>query len=330
MTRAKRHHYVPAAYLARFGLGGQVLVRRRGRSTMYATSVKNVAVEGGFYEIAGEDGQPSDVVERALAGLEGAALSALGDAERNQRLPPLGSPARSTLATFLAVQFTRTPLNRERIMFPERVARYAGSREIDVALMVEYLEREHLGFRPQDSEVRAALDLAHYMLREPEFFTRDNAIRMAFSTVEAVEQVMLRMHWCLEIARKPRLITSDAPFVLWRSPAPRDQFEGFGLENAEEARFPISPAMQLLLTHQARGPVTQIEPDRVRACNADMALACYRVVVGHPRRERQLQLLSLPARRPVVRFNKGPGYRVMPDGTDEYMGEILHSWVPRR
>jgi hypothetical protein len=73
-----------------------------------------------------------------------------------------------------------------------------------------------------------------------------------------------------------------------------------------------------------------VEPDRVRRCNADMALACYQVVVGHPRRERQLQALDLPAWRPAVRFNIGPGYRVRPDDTEECMGEILHSWVPRR
>jgi hypothetical protein len=330
MTRAKRHHYVPAAYLARFGEGGSVLVRRRGRPAMYVTSVKNVAVEGGFYEVLGDDGQPSDAVERDLSSLEGGALVALREVEQSQQVPPVGSSARSTLATFLAVQFTRTPLHRERIMFPGRVARYAGSRETDAALMAEYLEREHLGFSPRDSEVRAALDLTQYLLRERELFTKDNAIRLAFSTVEAVEHVMLRMRWSLEVARKPRLITSDAPLVLWRTPTPRDQFEGFGLENAEEVRFPISPAMQLLLTHQPREPVTRIEPDRVRACNADMTLACYQVVVGHPRRERQLELLNLPPRRPAVRFNTGPGYRVKPDGTEEYMGEILHSWVPRR
>ncbi|MEV4201493.1 DUF4238 domain-containing protein [Micromonospora globbae] len=330
MTRAKRHHYVPAAYLSRFGEGGSILVRRRGKPAMYATSVKNVAVEGGFYEITGDDGQPSDVIERALAGLEGAALSVLNDVEQNQQLPPLVSPARSTLATFLAVQFTRTPLHRERIMFPEQVARYARGREIDAALMAEYLEREYLGFRPQDSEVRAALDLTQYMLRDRDLFTRDNAIRLAFSTVAAIEQLLLGMHWSLEVARKPRFITSDAPLVLWRTPTPRDQFEGFGLKNAEEVRFPISPAMQLILTHTGRDPLTRIEPDRVRACNADTALACYKVLVGHPRRERQLQMLDLPGVRPAVRFNTGPGYRVMPDGTEEYMGEILHSWVPRR
>jgi hypothetical protein len=253
MTRAKRHHYVPAAYLARFGEGGSVLVRRRGRPAMYVTSVKNVAVESGFYEVLGDDGQPSDAVERGLSSLEGGALVALREVEQSQQVPPVGSSARSTLATFLAVQFTRTPLHRERIMFPERVARYAGSRETDAALMAEYLEREHLGFSPRDSEVRAALDLTQYLLRERELFTKDNAIRLAFSTVEAVEHVMLRMRWSLEVARKPRLITSDAPLVLWRTPTPRDQFEGFGLENAEEVRFPISPAMQLLLTRQPRG-----------------------------------------------------------------------------
>jgi Protein of unknown function (DUF4238) len=330
MARAKRHHYVPAGYLARFGEGESVLVRRRGEPKMYTTHVKNVAVEGGFYEVVGADGQPSDAVERALARLEGAALGALTEVDQAEQVPPVGSAARGTLATFLAVQFTRTPLHRERILFPKRVAQYAGSREIDASLMAEYLEKIHLGFKPEDSEVRGALDLAQYLLGDRELLTKDNAIRLAFEHVNALGQAILGMRWSLEVARKPRFITSDAPLVLWRTPSPRDQFMGFGLSNAEEVRFPISPAKQLVLTHQYREPVTRIEPDRVRACNADIALACYRVVVGHPRRERQLRLLDLPARRPVVRFNTGPGYQTGPDGTQEYMGDILHMWVPRQ
>jgi hypothetical protein len=67
-----------------------------------------------------------------------------------------------------------------------------------------------------------------------------------------------------------------------------------------------------------------------RACNQDLAYGSYRVVVGHPRRERQLRQLDLPAKRPVVRFNTGPGYEVQPDGTEEFVGEVLHMWVPRR
>jgi Protein of unknown function (DUF4238) len=124
MACAKRHHYVPAAYLARFGESEYVLVPRSNEPKMYETNVKKAAVESGFYEILDVDGQPSDASARELSSLESAALSPLTKVEQNERLPPVGSAARSTLATFLAVQFTRTPLNRERIMFPERVAQW--------------------------------------------------------------------------------------------------------------------------------------------------------------------------------------------------------------
>jgi len=153
MPRAKRHHYVPASYLTRFGEGGKVLVRPRGRR-MYVTSVINVAVEAGFYEVRDAEGEPTDAVERALAGLEGTAGAALTTIEQTQQLPPNGSVERETLATFLAVQFTRTPDHRELILFPERVAKYAADRAIDADLMTEYLQKVHLGFKPQDGEVR--------------------------------------------------------------------------------------------------------------------------------------------------------------------------------
>ena len=87
--------------------------------------------------------------------------------------------------------------------------------------------------------------------------------------------------------------------------------------------------MQLVLSPESRVHITRIEPDRVRACNADVALACYRVIVGHPRREEQLQRLDLPAWPPVLRFNTAPGYERMPDGTYKDMGEILQIWTPR-
>jgi hypothetical protein len=130
-------------------------------------------------------------------------------------------------------------------------------------------------------------------------------LRLALGPVERVAQAILSMHWNLEVARKPRLITSDAPLVLWRPQSYRDQFEGFGLRTAEEVRFPINPAMQLVLTHQRRDPVRRIEPDRVRTRNADMALACYQVIVGHPRRERQLKLIDLPVRGPFFGLTRG-------------------------
>jgi Protein of unknown function (DUF4238) len=329
MSRAKRHHYVPASYLTRFGVGGKVLVRPRGRR-MYVTSVINVAVEAGLYEVRDAEGEPTDAVERALAGLEGTASTALTTIEQTQQLPPNGSAERETLATFLAVQFTRTPDHRELILFPERVAKYAADRAIDADLMTEYLQKVHLGFKPEDGEVRGALDFTHFALQDRASLTKDNAIRITFGTLRKLQPALLGMHWSLEVARRPRLITSDAPLVIWRKPSDRDPYWGVGVGNADEIRFPISPAMQLVMTPESREPVTRIEPDRVRACNADVAHACYRVVVGHPRREQQLERLDLPARPAVFRFHSGPGYRAMPDGTDEYLGEVIHVRRPRR
>lgn len=118
--------------------------------------------------------------------------------------------------------------------------------------------------------------------------------------------------------------------LLWRKPKAEDQYKGFGLLDAEEVRFPISPVMQLVLSPEAREPRTWVHPKRATACNAEVALTCYRAIIGHPLHKKWLKFLELPERRAVVRFNKGPGYRAMPDGIQEYMGEVLHQWVPRR
>jgi hypothetical protein len=67
---------------------------------------------------------------------------------------------------------------------------------------------------------------------------------------------------------------------------------GLGINNAEEIRFPISPAMQLVLSPESRVPIRRIEHARVRTCNADVALACYSAAIGHPRRRQQLERLK--------------------------------------
>lgn len=331
VSRPKRHHFVPRSYLARFGRDGSVLVRWRGRKDLVATSTANIAVETGFYDVVGPDARRSTVVEERLAGLEGEAMKAIRAADQALALPGPNSADRVALATFLATQMTRTPEQRERVMFPRRVATFAADREIDRDLIARYLCEVHLGFPPQPSEVQAALDYVHVALRDPEAITKDLSIQLMLASVEKLVPVILNLHWNLEIARKPRLVTSDAPLLVWRRPTPRDRFEGIGLANAEEVRFPLDPGKQLVLTQNPRPEtVTRIEPGRVRACNDDIARGCHRFVVGHPDRRRQLQQVDLPAKRPIVRFNTGPLYEPGPDGTNLYKGEMLHMWVPRR
>jgi hypothetical protein len=320
---------VPRAYLARFGHNGRVLVRWRDKTGTIPMGVQNVAVECGFYEIEGPTGARSVAVEEALAGLEGDAAAAIQLIDRTKAPPDVGTPERTTLAAFMALQLNRTPEQRGRVLFAKDLAAYAGARKLDKMVVAEYLERVHLGFRPRDSEVSAALDLAQ-VLRDPAVLTNEFAIRLMLESVDQLFPILLDRHWTLEIARKPRLLTSDHPLVIWRTPSPRDRYEGVGIANAEQVRFPLDPGKQLVLTVTQGPPVRPIEPDHVRTCNADIAGACHRFIVGHPNRPRPIQDVPLAPKRPVLRFNTGPLYEKQPDGSVVYRGEVLPTWVPRR
>lgn len=117
--------------------------------------------------------------------------------------------------------------------------------------------------------------------------------------------------------------------MLWRRPSAADRYQGFGVDNAEEIRFPLDAGHQLVLTTDPRPATTRVEPDRVRACNADLAANCHKFIVGHPDHQQRLREVTLADRRPTVRFNLAPGYQVGPDGQDHYLGDILHMWVQR-
>lgn len=330
MSVPRRHHFVPRAYLERFGHDGRVLVRRRDKPRPFTTSVANVAVETGFYDSQTADGQWSVALERLLAGVDGAGIAAIRTVDHEMRPPAVGSKSRGMLATVLAIQFTRTPMLREQVLVPQRFAAYAGDRPVDRELVARFLSDVHLGFRPDDNEVDAAYLFLEYVLRSKEIPTREFAVQMMLKCVDHVQPALLRKHWSLEVARKPRLITSDAPLALWRRPNSRDEFEGVGVEDAEEIRFPLDPSKQLVLAESERDEVVAIEPDRVRACNSDLAHACHKLIVGHPNRPKPIVAPKLRPIRPVLRFNRGPLYRKRADGTAFKDGEVLHFWIPRR
>jgi hypothetical protein len=284
-----------------------------------------------IYETRGPSGGSSVATEERLAELDGAAVEIMRQIDKTGLPSAEGTSERATLASFIAQQVTRTPEQRGRVLFARDLADYAGEREIDTTVVAEYLEHVHLGFCPSDSEVRAALDFAHVALRDPSLLTKEFAVQVMLQAVSELAPVLLGRYWTLEIARKPRLLTSDTPVVIWRKPTPRDRYEGVGIANAEEVRFPLDPRKQLVLTSTARPLVRAIEPSRVRACNGDIASGCHRFIVGNPNWRRPLQEVTLKPKRPVVRFNIAPFYERGPGGAMIFTGkEMLHMWVPRR
>ena len=245
--QAKRHHYVPRFHLDRFAKNGAVHVRRRDGRTFTSGTV-NVAVECGFYDVHLADGTVSSAVEDMFSVVEGEAAVALSNIDQTLAAPPPGSEDRSALSLHLALQMARTPEQRERVLFPERLAEFLNGRELTLELVAEFLRDVHLGFPPAPHEVQGAFDFAAVALGGSSAITPEMSMAITLSSVEETMPALEAMHWCVEHDRKGRLITSDTPMVLWRTPTPRDAYEGFGVNTAAEIRFPLDPTKQLVLT----------------------------------------------------------------------------------
>ncbi|MFB8215748.1 DUF4238 domain-containing protein [Streptomyces anulatus] len=331
MSAPKLHHYVPQSYLARFGRADMVRVKRRRPPKTHLSNVKNVAAETGFYTISDENGMPSTAIEHELSRLEGQGLAILRRMDETGRLPAAGTDDHELLCLYMAVQMTRTPGKRTALLFGRDVTAYADGREVDDALMTKYLSR-HLGQAPEAPETQGALDY-YYGVRamsdgnDP---THDDAVTLPFGSVEVCIPEFRARHWRFEISRKPIFLTSDAPLVLWRPDTPSDAYKGFGLKDALEIRFPVSPNAQIVLTPGQGTSVEEVKLSRAISCNQDLADSCAQVVVGHPDRHTALDRVQLSRQGPTLRFYSGPIFKKSSDGTEEPMGEILHMYTTRR
>jgi hypothetical protein len=329
-SRPKRHHQVPRFYLERFGSGGMVLVRRRDGGR-FRTSPLNVAVESGFYNLPDGAGGVSHEVESGLADIETQTEAVLRDVDRDCRPPGADDPDRAVLALFMALQMVRTTDHRERVLFPQRVVEWAAGREVTRALVAEYLETEHLGFVPTAGEVEGAWSVVKVSMDDPSVLTDEFAIQMMLRAVPELGSRLLRLNWTVEVDRHREFITSDSPVVLWRKPTPRDNFEGLGIDNADELRFPLDPGKQLVLSRRKREPVIEVAVHRVRRSNAEMAGACHRFIVGNPANPIPVDAQRLDTWRPVIRFATGPLLEEGPGGGLRHKGgDVIHMWRPRR
>ena len=325
----KRHHHVPRAYLERFASDGLVRVRRRD-GTSFETNPINVAVESGFYDISDGIGAKSSEVERLLARIEGPALGVIGDVDRSGRPPGEGTAGREALALFLALQMTRTTQHRERVLFPKRVADWADGREVTPEIVAAYLRTEHLGFEPDEGEVDGAYVFVSEHLKDTSVLTPTFGVEMMLQSADALTERILPLNWTVEVDPRHRFITSDAPVIPWRKPTRRDDYEGLGIDKAEELRFPLDPGKQLVLSRRRRRATVEVAIHRVRRANADLAGACHRFVVGRPGDGSPVDALHLDPWPPVVKFHVGPLTVVAPSGEEvRQPGEVVHLWVPR-
>jgi Protein of unknown function (DUF4238) len=312
VSKPKRHHYVPRAYLARFGRDDRVAIRWRGQQQVIVTATRNVAVESGLYTDKFGDGSTSVQTEEHLAVTDGHADSIIRRIVDEETIPD-GTTERNTLGTYLEVQASRTPADRRLERAYDEVQAHADGRDIDAAVVRGYLRDIYLGFDPDDDEVQGFLTMAKMAAKlDPEELKRETQnfgnrfVRNIDEDHTSVTGLYLDKHWSLEISRKPLFITSDQP-VVFSMPTSRKMTQCNCRFHADEIRFPVSPRHQLVLSSEPRPVVHRVNQRRVMRCNASQAAKCDRFIVGHPNRPAQLQQMVLASRGPVMRFSRTPG-----------------------
>lgn len=327
----KRHHQVPRFYLERFSDSGKVTVRWRDGRT-YATSPVNVAVESGYYDIPDGVGGVSKEIENGLADIETMADQVFKAIDRSGQLPSPSDPDTATLALFVGLQMARTTSHRERVLFPRRVVDWAAGREVTREAVDEYLSTQYLGFPPEPGEVDGAYTVVRVAMdQEPRTLTDEFAVEMMLTSAIEISRRLLPFNWSIEFDVNRAFMTSDSPVVLWRKPTPRDEYEGLGIENAAEIRFPLDPGKQLVFSRRLRRSRVDVGGHRVRRSNSDMAGAAHRFILGSPQNARQIAAARLDRWRPLIRFNVGPMLQAGTGGqVSMASGDVVHMWTPRR
>lgn len=138
---------------------------------MFVAGTHNVAVESGFYDLVEPSGDVSSAVEEWLGRVEHAAADVLATIDTTGEPPQTGTQARRVLAEFLALQFTRTPEQRERTLFPERVRTWLEGRELTRELIDECLSDVHLRFAPAADEVEGGFGSVAVAFNDPDGMT---------------------------------------------------------------------------------------------------------------------------------------------------------------
>jgi hypothetical protein len=321
----KRPHYVPECYLSAWAdENDQVAVRRRDSARVFEPNTTNVAVEAGIYG-RGNAGQAR---ERIFGLLE----EAWPDLRANllRRGGNVRGEVRATAALFAAVQLVRTREHVAQVEFLNAFAEYSEIRPADRDAMRTFLTEHHLRFVPSDREVEAAWTLAYVSLNQGGPLSKDEVISMLLGiATRELGPRLERYSWTVEHCRKPMLFTSDRPVMCWRPRSIRDRYEGIGIETADEIRMPLGPHNLLVMRRTGVDAGSeQVQPRRFERVNAGVASQCHEFVVAKRSSAQALEYLPLASHRPVLRFDIGPGIRELPDGSQEPMEDIVHTWVP--
>lgn len=239
---ARKHHYVPQAYLAAFtntgAKRGQFWVMDVESGRAFRTSPTNVAAQRDFNRVDVE-GRSPDAVENALAPLEGKAVAAIRRVVANQQFP--SNEDWNLILNLLALVAVRNPRLRESFnRAREQTLRVIGDLlASDKRLWERNLEkaREAGEQMPEVSfeKFKSFVESGKYSF----VFHPEGNLRVEFNALDEVLPLLGQRTWSILVAppEGPEFICSDHPVVLvWKGR--REGPVGYGLRNTE-VFFPL-------------------------------------------------------------------------------------------
>jgi hypothetical protein len=228
MKIAKVQHYVPQFLMRNFGNGkkDQVWVYDKSANRSFPSNTKNLASENRFYDFEYQ-GQPLSI-EPWLSELEGRAKLVVSTILDSDSLSSLSDEQKNTLASFLAVQLTRTKTFREEWnAFPR--------------LLRERLDHNGDQIAPGSQAEELLRDIS-------ESDSKEQTARIVFSSPSIYADHFLSKDWALAAtSRQHPFLLSDNP-ITRQNMIERAHRGNLGLTNPGiEIYLPLSPTRALAM-----------------------------------------------------------------------------------
>lgn len=241
---ARDHHYLPQTYLAGFtdtqAKSGRFFVLDRIENRTFRAKPRQVAFEKDFHRVD-IPGKPVDIVEQALAQVDGKFANALRSLRIAEGFP--NEENRNILMNLLALVFVKNPSTRRSInKFQERLRRMHATMLLsDKDLFEASVERARkAGSRiPEDFSYENAKRFDSEKLDIT--FSSQSNLAIEIESLDAVLEALDKRTWSLFIAPQtgPEFVSSDRPVTVWHRNPKYSGPIGLGLLNTE-IFFPLS------------------------------------------------------------------------------------------
>ncbi len=285
---ARRHHVLSQGYLACFTdtgtQAGKLFVCDLRTKHSFLTSPKNVCVERDFNLMSDETQEP-DRVEKALSGLESAAIPILRRMCAVNAFPP--DDDFSYVLNLMCLLVVHNPRARRRM----NTARQHSTR-----MMLDMLASSRALYETQLRRAREAgfvtgpgvpFERFQKFASSGRFrieITTDASLGTEFGIFDAVLCLLGRRSWSLLVTAKdaPDFMCSDHPVTLAYKDSSARGSIGFGIRNTE-VMFPLDPRHALFGVFEDPLPLcVELSPERVEELNLRTICQADRQVFGRP------------------------------------------------